>query len=38
MRRYRVNKGSSARKFKADIRKTKVPNLNRSVMRGGWRL
>lgn len=38
MKRHSVNKHQSARKFKSDVRKTKAPNLNRTVMRGGWRL
>lgn len=37
LKRYGVNKGRSAAKFKRNIRRTKAPNLNAS-MRGGWRL
>lgn len=37
-RRFSVSKGHSARKFKSQIKHTKSPNINRQVMRGGWRL
>lgn len=38
MRRHKVNKSSSARKFRSDTQRTKSANLPRTVMRGGWRL
>lgn len=38
MKRFAVNKGHSARKFKRDVSRTKSANLPRQVMRGGWRL
>lgn len=38
MKRYPVHKGRSARQFKLQIARTKAPNINRQVMRGGWRL
>lgn len=37
-RRFSVNKGASARKFRGQIGRTKAPNVNRQTMRGGWRL
>jgi len=37
MRRFKVNKSAGARGFKADISRTKSPNM-RQVMRGGWRM
>ena len=37
-KRFGVNKRSSAHHFKNQIRHTKSPNVNRQVMRGGWRL
>lgn len=37
-KRFGVNKGRSARKFKSQVSHTKVVNLPRQVMRGGWRL
>ena len=37
MARHHVNKHSSARKFKAQTRKTKSANVS-APMRGGWRL
>lgn len=37
-RRFGVNKSKSAHHFKNNIQRTKSPNLNRQVMRGGWRL
>lgn len=37
-RRFGVHKGKSARKFKRNIQHTKSANINRSIMRGGWRL
>lgn len=36
MRRHSVNKGRSARKFRAQVGRTKAANIN--VMRGGIRL
>lgn len=38
MKRFGVNKGSSAHKFKRNVAHTKAVNLPRQVMRGGWRL
>ncbi|AGT39915.1 hypothetical protein [Marine gokushovirus] len=38
MRRYNVNKGKSAKKFRKQVSKTKVANLRSNPMRGGWRL
>ena len=37
-RRFGINKGHSARKFKRQVQRTKTANINRSIMRGGWRL
>jgi hypothetical protein len=37
-RRFGVNKGASAGKFKKHVQHTKAVNLPRQVMRGGWRL
>lgn len=37
-RRFGVSKHASARHFKRNIQHTKTPNINRQVMRGGWRL
>lgn len=38
MRRRRVNKGKSARQFRGHSSRTKAPNLNKGLARGGWRL
>ncbi|UOK21023.1 DNA binding protein [Chifec microvirus UA13_14] len=38
MKRFGVNKGHSASKFKHNVSRTKAANLPRQVMRGGWRL
>lgn len=38
VKRYRVNKGRDARKFRSQSSRTKVANLRSSPMRGGWRL
>lgn len=37
-RRFKVNKASSARKFRHGVSHTKAANLPRQPMRGGWRL
>lgn len=37
LRRMGVNKARSARKFRSQVRRTKVPNVT-MVQRGGWRL
>lgn len=37
VKRYGVNKGRSARKFRSNTRRTKGANM-RNPMRGGWRL
>lgn len=37
-KRFGVNKGRSASKFRGQTMRTKSPNVNRQVMRGGWRL
>ena len=37
-RRYHVNKGASASQFRRNTARTKTANINRQVMRGGWRL
>jgi len=37
-KRFGVNKGASASKFKRHVSTTKAVNLPRQVMRGGWRL
>lgn len=37
-KRFGVSKHSSAHSFKKNISRTKSPNINRQVMRGGWRL
>ena len=37
-KRFGVSKRSSAGKFKSQVQRTKSPNVNRQVMRGGWRL
>lgn len=33
-----VNKGSSARRFRRSVQRTKAPNVAAAPMRGGWRL
>lgn len=38
MRRHPVSKGKSARHFRHNVQHTKSPNVNRTIMRGGWRL
>lgn len=38
MRRSRVNKGRSARKFRRSTQRTKAANLAPAPQRGGWRL
>lgn len=38
MRRFAVNKGSSAGKFRKNIQRTKAANVAQGPMRGGWRL
>lgn len=38
MRRFSVNKKRSARKFKRNISRTKMANMDIRPMRGGWRL
>lgn len=38
MKRFALNKGKSAQKFRRDVSTTKAANLPRQVMRGGWRL
>jgi len=38
MRRYSVNKASSARKFRSKTQYTKAPNMKGAPMRGGIRL
>lgn len=38
MKRYSVNKGKSARKFRSMAGRTKAPNVSRGSQRGGWRL
>jgi len=38
MKRFGVSKGRSAAKFRSHGERTKAPNINRTVMRGGWRL
>lgn len=37
MKRFRVNKGRSARKFRNMTRRSKAPNVT-GPMRGGWRI
>lgn len=37
-KRFNVSKSGSARKFRGQISRTKSPNMNRQIMRGGWRL
>ncbi len=37
MKRFKVNKKRSARKFRASVSRTKAPNVI-APMRGGWRL
>lgn len=37
-KRFGVHKHASAKKFKNQIARTKSPNVNRQIMRGGWRL
>lgn len=36
--RFGVSKKASAHHFKNNIKHTKSPNINRAIMRGGWRL
>ena len=38
MKRFHVNKGSSARQFRGNIRRTKVANVAPPPARGGYRL
>jgi len=38
LHRSKVHKGSSSRKFRAGVHKTKAPNVALAPMRGGWRL
>lgn len=38
MKRFSVNKGRSAKKFRKQISRTKAPNVQAGPMRGGWRL
>jgi len=38
MKRFGVSKGRAAAKFRGQVQRTKAPNINRTVMRGGWRL
>lgn len=38
VKRYGVNKGSSARKFRGNISHTKAANVRPPPMRGGFRL
>lgn len=38
LKRYGSNKGRSARKFRGQVSRTKVPNVSQGLMRGGWRL
>lgn len=38
VKRMSVNKGRSARKFRAQTRTTKAANVRFNPMRGGWRL
>lgn len=38
MKRFGVNKGSAARRFRTDVGRTKSVNMARAPMRGGWRL
>lgn len=37
-KRFGVNKGRSARKFRGQVGRTKAPNVSVQPMRGGWRL
>lgn len=37
-KRFGVNKSGSSHQFKRNISRTKSPNVNRQIMRGGWRL
>lgn len=38
LKRKPVSKGKSARRFKKNTQQTKSPNLQKTPMRGGWRL
>lgn len=38
MRRSRVNKRSSAKKFRRSVQRTKAANIAPNPQRGGWRL
>lgn len=38
MKRYSVNKSKAAHAFRKSVSGTKVVNMVRSPMRGGWRL
>lgn len=38
VKRYGVSKHKSARHFRANVGRTKAPNVTLSPMRGGWRL
>lgn len=37
-RRFKVNKSASAGQFRRNTAHTKSANINRQIMRGGWRL
>lgn len=38
MKRFSVNKGAAARRFRQSVGSTKSINMARAPMRGGWRL
>lgn len=38
LKRFGENKGRSAGKFRRNVSHTKAPNLQKGLMRGGWRL
>lgn len=38
MKRFHVNKGKSAHKFRNHVKHTKAANVAQGPMRGGWRL
>lgn len=37
-RRFGISKHGSAKSFKRNVQHTKSANINRQVMRGGWRM
>lgn len=38
LKRFGTDKRASARKFRGQSSRTKAPNIEKGLMRGGWRL